>query len=45
MWIMDPRIARGLASINDFKMLAQYEINITRQNAMTDEVAAAVHHR
>lgn len=39
---MDERIAKVLRSINDFERLAQFEVNLQRQNALTDEVAAAI---
>jgi hypothetical protein len=42
---MDERIARTLNSINELEQLAQFEINLRRQNAVSDEVADALNAR
>ncbi|WP_455186625.1 hypothetical protein, partial [Azospirillum palustre] len=39
---MDERIARVLPKINNFKQLAWFEENVRHQNALTEEVAAAI---
>jgi hypothetical protein len=39
---MDERIVKGLSKIGDFRGLAQFEVNVRSQNAMTDQVGAAI---